>query len=176
MENEKATQPLFEWYPPPAYLKWRLSRPAFIAMLVEFALGIVGGAVLYVALQSVMLALGFLLFAVTLGLLARWLIPRINAGAFRALGESLETRAASKHQYVSYRHLSLCTVEHESYEGVRFALLRFRMTAEYQKVRKWYQPRALKPVPVGEGEELERVLHILRQKGVDVVYVRRAGE
>jgi hypothetical protein len=52
------------------------------------------------------------------------------------------------------------------------------MSVEYQKVRKWYQPRAFKPVPVGEGKELERVLQILKQKGVGVMFYadRREGK
>ena len=171
MESEKSTQPLFEWLPPPAYLKWRLARLASRAMLVEIALGFLGGAFIYATLRSVMLALFFLLFATIMGLAAKWIIPRTNAGTFRALGEVLEMQAASKRQRVAYRDLSSCVVEHRRHEGVGFALLGLRLSAEYERARKWYEPKALKPVPVGEGEELERVLHILKKKGVDVIYV-----
>ena len=176
MESEKSTEPLFEWLPPPAYLKWRLARFPSRAMLVEIALGFVGGALIYATLRSVMLALFFLLFATILGFAAKWLIPRTNAGAFRALGEVLEMKAASKRQRVAYRDLSLCVVEHRKHEGVGFALLGLRLSAEYERARKWYEPKALKPVPVAEGEELERVLHILKKKGVGVIYAGSAGE
>ena len=176
MESEKSAEPLFEWLPPPAYLKWRLALPASRALLVQIALGLLGGAFIYATLNSVMLALLFLLFATVMGLAAKWLIPRTNAGRFRALEEELETQAASKRQRIAYRDLSSCVVEHRRYKGVGFALLGLRVSAEYKRARKWYEPRALKPVPVGDGEELERVLDILKQKGVSVIYAGSAGE
>jgi hypothetical protein len=145
-------------------------------MLVEIALGFLGGAIIYVTLRNLMLALFFLLFATTMGLVAKWLIPRTNAGRFRALEDVLETQAASKRQRVAYRNLSSCVVEHRRHEGVGFALLGLTLSAEYEKARKWYQPRTLKPVPVGDGEELERVLHILKKKGISVIYVGGAGD
>ena len=125
-------------------------------------------------LRSIALALFVLLFATIMGLAAKWLIPRTNAGVFRALGDSLEMRAASKRQYVAYRHLKSCFVEHRMHEGVAFALLRLRFSAEYKRARKWYEPRVLKPVSVGEGEELYRVLQILKKKGIDVIYSESA--
>ena len=170
MESEKSARPLFEWLPPPAYLKWRLSRAASITMLIEFALGFLGGIFIYAALGSIMLAVFFLIFAVIMGLTAKRLIPRTNAGTFRALSKGLETRAASKRQYVAYRHLSSCTVEQMSHEGIAFALLRFQLSAEYERTRKWYEPRMLKRVPIDEGEELKRVSQILKEKGVSVIY------
>jgi hypothetical protein len=176
MKSGKSTGPLFEWVPPPPYLKWRLSGPAFRAMLVEFALGFLGAAVIYVALRSVALALLFLLFATILGLAARWIIPRTNAGGFRAMEEVLEIRAASKRQWVAYRDLSSCVVQHRRHEGVGFALLGLRFSAEYNRARKWYEPRKLNPIPVGEGEELEQVLQVLKKKGIDVIYADGARE
>jgi hypothetical protein len=176
MQSEKSAQPLFEWFPPPAYLKWRLARLASRALLIEIAVGFLGGAVIYATLNSLMLALFFLLFATIMGLAAKWLIPRTNAGSFRAFEEVLETQAASKRQRVAYRDLSSCVVEHRRHEGVGFALLGLKLSAEYARARKWYEPKAFKPVPVGEGEQLERVLQILKQKGVSVIYVGSAGE
>jgi hypothetical protein len=170
----ESTEPLFEWRPPPAYLKWRLARLASVAMMVEIAFGFLGGALIYATLRSIALALFFLLFATIMGLAAKWLIPRTNAITFRALGDSLETRAASKRQYVAYRHLKSCFVEHYMHEGFAFGLLRLRFSAEYLRLRKWYEPRALKPVPVGEGEELDQVLQILKKKGIDVIYSKSA--
>ena len=170
MGSAKSTEPLFTWFPPPAYLKWRQSPLASRAMLVEIALGFLGGAFIYATLNSVPLALFFLLFATILGFAAKWLIPRTNAVTFKAFGDGLETRAASKRQYVAYRHISSCIVERHRHEGVTFALLRLILSAEYQRARKWYEPRALKPMPVREGEELERVVEILKDKGVGVIY------
>ena len=176
MESEKSTEPLFEWLPPPAYLKWRLFRAASRARLVEIALGFLGGAFIYATLRSVALAIFFMLFATIMGLAAKWLIPRTNAGTFRALRDGLETKAASKRQYVAYRHLSSCVVVHQRHEGVTFALLKLSLSAGYQRVRKWYEPRALKPLPVGEGEELDRVLQILTENGIGVTYAESTTE
>ena len=176
MESEKSTEPLFEWRPPPAYLKWRLARLASRAMLVEIALGFLGATIIYFTIRSVMLALFILLFATILGLAAKWIVPRANAGTFRALEDVLETQAGSKRQRVAYRDLSSCFVEHRRHEGAGFVLLRLKLSAEYARARKWYKPASLKPLTVGEGEELERVLHILKQKRVSVIYARSAGE
>ena len=138
-------------------------------MLVEIATGVLGGAVIYFIFGNVILALFFLLFGTVMGLAAKWIIPRANAGRFRALEQALEMQAGSKRQRVAYRNLSSCVVENQTHEGVRFALLELKLSAEYERTRKWYEPKAFKPVAVADGKELERVLQILKQKGVDVI-------
>ncbi len=97
-----------------------------------------------------------------------------NAGKFRALDEGLEKQAGSKWQRVAYRDLSSCVVEHQTHEGVGFALLGFKLSPEYERTRRWYELKKLNPVPVGDGEELESVLQILKNKGVKVVHSRNA--
>jgi len=107
---------------------------------------------------EIILALIFLIIGIVI-FLREW----SGLGNWVYLKEDCFSRATSRPaSRTRYQNIKSCNVSHESYNGIKFSVLKFTL-------KTGLPASQVEKIVLPEDVNLDRVLHILRDKGVKVV-------
>ena len=107
---------------------------------------------------EIILALIFLLIGIVI-FIRVWFGP----GNVVCLKENHVTKASSwPPRETLYQNIKCCNVSYERYDGIKFCILKFA-------IKSGLSPGQVTKIAVSDDVNWERILHILRDKGVKVV-------
>ena len=153
------SETLMKWREPNAYSRRDLSGRGWISLAAVLAVPVV-----FVMLDSVALKVRMILATlfVVLGL-AVFLRVWFGLGDTVCLKEEHISRGAGDfRKRTRYRDFRCCNVRRDSYRGMKFCVLKF-------KLRAGLPAGQVEQVVVPDDADCDRVLHFLRDKGVKVV-------
>lgn len=153
---------LMEWREPNAYTRKDLSHGRWIGLVIVLMIPTVLLAISAInhniSRGEIILALIFLVIGIVI-FLREWFGP----GNWVCLEEDCVSRASSRPpRRTRYQNIRSCIVSHESYDGIKFSVLKFTLKIGLPAGQ-------VEKIVLSEDVNLDRVLHILRDKGVKVI-------
>ena len=153
---------LMEWREPNAYTRKDLSHGGKIGLVIVLMIPTVLLTISAInhnfSRGEIILALIFLVIGIVI-FLREWFGP----GNWVCLEEDCVSRARSRPpRRTRYQNIKSCIVSHESYDSIKFSALKFTLKIGLPAGQ-------VEKIVLPEDVNLDRVLHILRDKGVKVV-------
>ena len=153
---------LMEWREPNAYTRKDLSHGGWIGLVIVLMIPTVLLGISAInhnfSRREIILALIFLIIGIAI-FLREWFGP----GNWVCLEEDCVSRARSRPpRRTRYQNIKSCIVSHESYDSIKFSALKFTLKIGLPAGQ-------VEKIVLPEDVNLDRVLHILRDKGVKIV-------